>query len=79
MMGAVKTGRGRNTGSRRLRLVRRTLKPRSRCGAATTRPPKHFGSSSRNCSSTSSHCAASEPSSPAPISATRYPATTTTP
>ena len=56
-----------------------TPEPRWRCGADTTRPPKHSGSSSRNCSSTSSRCAASEPSWPAPTSATRYPATTTTP
>jgi len=56
-----------------------THKPSWHSGADTTQPPKHFGSPSRNCSSTSSHCAASAPSSPAPTSATRYPATTTTP
>ena len=38
-------------------------KPRHRwhCGADRTRPPKHSGNSSVNCSPSSSHCAASEP------------------
>ena len=53
--------------------------PRWHSGADTTQPPKHSGSSSRNCSSTSSPCAASALSSPAPTSATRHPAPTTTP
>ena len=48
-----------------------TRKPRSRSGAATTRPPSHSGSSSRNCSPTSSRCAASAVSWPAP--SVRYP------
>src|SRR6478735_8018914 len=56
-------------------------KPRRRwhCGADRTRPPKRSGNSSGNCSPTNSHCAASEPSSPAPASATRCPAPATTP
>ena len=56
-------------------------KPRRRwhCGADRTRPPKRSGNSSVNCSPTSSHCAASEPSSPAPASVIRCPAPASTP
>jgi hypothetical protein len=43
------------------RTLLHTHEPRWHCGADTTQPPKHFGSSSRNCSSTSSRYAASEP------------------
>ncbi|MFI7617851.1 helix-turn-helix domain-containing protein [Nonomuraea terrae] len=44
------------------------------CGAGTMQPPKRCGRSSRNCSPTSCRCAAWEPSSRAPTSATRCPA-----
>jgi 2-polyprenyl-6-methoxyphenol hydroxylase-like FAD-dependent oxidoreductase len=62
-------------GARALRQTRH----RWHCGAGRTRPPKRSGNSSVNCSPTSSHCAASEPSSPARASATRGPAPASTP